>query len=72
MLCARTVPCTDRPDENHVCGMCSGEYCATHFNGPCVCDVLERHEVAQRRVCVHGIREDRTCLTCPTWRRIWL
>lgn len=26
------------------CKACSGEYCYTHFNQPCDCDVSERHE----------------------------
>jgi hypothetical protein len=25
------------------CGMCSGEYCVRHGNGPCECDTMDRH-----------------------------
>lgn len=28
---------------DHTCYMCSGEYCATHYNSPCDCDVVDRH-----------------------------
>lgn len=24
--------------------MCAGTYCAQHFNRPCECDVIDRHE----------------------------
>lgn len=26
---------------------------------------------AKHRWCVHGLRDDRLCLSCPPWRRMW-
>jgi len=37
----RAVPCEYGDD----CGRCSGEYCETHGNDPCDCDVVDRHTV---------------------------
>jgi hypothetical protein len=33
----------NRPPCDENCHQCSGEYCATHFNEPCECNVVERH-----------------------------
>lgn len=35
----KIVPCPPN------CSMCSGEYCARHFDKPCDCDVVDRHTV---------------------------
>lgn len=41
------VPCFTPEFEwqtNFICAMCRGDYCQQHFNRPCDCDVLDRHE----------------------------
>jgi hypothetical protein len=48
--------------------------CVYHPGPSCIkCDKPWRLVTTPKplRYCVHGLAENRLCLTCPPWRRLW-